>query len=124
MTLTETLGLKERFLKFDDMRALDYCEKRWQQEGCPTERWQMFNFLEKMFRELKEQGGYPKVLLLRKKQIQRREYTIPLPAAPGDSNAAPAECPCSDGWFPNGDPCTCPKGERQRQRLRSWGMNL
>ncbi len=41
MTLTETLQLKERFLKLEDMRALDYCERRWKEEGCPAERWQV-----------------------------------------------------------------------------------
>jgi|SRR5215470_3817591 len=79
MTLTETLQLKEKFLNYEDLRALDYCERRWKEEGCPTERWQVINFLEKMLHELKDHGGYPKVLLLRKKEIQRGAYTIPQP---------------------------------------------
>jgi hypothetical protein len=77
MTLTEALGIKERFLKFEDMRAMDYAEKRWKEAGEPTERWAIINFLERMLRELKERGGYPKVLLLRKKEIQRGTYAIP-----------------------------------------------
>lgn len=82
MTLTETLQLKERFLRFEDMRALDYCEKRWREEGRPLERWQMINFLERMLQELKSTGmGYPKVLLLRKKEIQRRTFVIEEKAA-------------------------------------------
>jgi hypothetical protein len=59
MTLTETLKLKERFLKFEDLRALDYCEKRWLEESRPLKRWEMFNFIEKMLQELKANGiGY------------------------------------------------------------------
>jgi hypothetical protein len=86
MTLTETLQLKEKYLQWEDLRALDYCEKRWKQDGAPTERWQIINFLERMLRELKANGtGYPKVLLLRKKEIQRRTFTIEQPG-----NAAPA----------------------------------
>ena len=119
MTLTETLQLEERYLKFDDLRALDYCEKRWQQEGRPLERWQVINFLEKMLRELKEQGGYPKVLLLRKKEIQRQQFTI---QQPGET---PAEgCSCVGGLLLNGKFCPCPKGEPYREKFRKLGMNL
>ena len=119
MTLTETLQLKERFLKFEDLRALDYCEKRWREEGHPTERWQVINFLEKMLHELKDQGGYPKVLLLRKKEIQRQQFTI---RKPGE---APAEgCTCIGGWLLTGTPCPCPKGEPRRAQLRKWGMQI
>jgi hypothetical protein len=119
MTLTETLQLKEKYLKYDDLRALEYCEKRWQEEQCPTERWQVINFLEKMIRELQQNGiGYPKVLLLRKKEIQRGTYTIP---QAGEAQTA-AECTCFDGWLQNGAPCSCGKGERHRKELRGWGM--
>jgi hypothetical protein len=119
MTLTETLQIKERFLKYEDGRALDYCERRWKEEGSPTERWQVINFLEKMLRELKDYGGYPKVLLFRKKQIQRREFAI---QQPGE---APAEgCSCAGGWLLSGTPCPCPKGEPHREKLRKWGMKV
>jgi hypothetical protein len=119
MTLTETLQLKEHFLKFEDLRALDYCEKRWKDEGRPTERWQVINFLERMLQELKDQGGYPKVLLLRKKEIQRREFAI---RQPGET---PEEiCPCYGGLLLNGKVCPCPKGEPYRQKFRKWGMNV
>jgi hypothetical protein len=78
MTLTELLQLKDKYLKYDDLRAIAYCEKRWQEETFPTERWQLINFLEKMLQELKENvGAYPKVILLRKKEIQRGTYVIP-----------------------------------------------
>jgi hypothetical protein len=119
MTLTETLQIKERFLKFEDMRALDYVERRWKEEGCPTERWQLINFLEKMLRELRDRGGYPKVLLLRKKEIQRRTYTIPQP-----DEAREDGCSCFDGWLLSGQPCHCNKGELQRLKLRKWSMNV
>src|SRR6266851_6855124 len=115
MTLTETLQLKERFLKFEDLRALDYCERRWKEEGFPAERWQVINFLEKMLHELKEQGGYPKVLLFRKKQIQRREFAV---RQPGE--IPPEGCSCIGGWLLSGTPCPCPKGEPHREQLRKW----
>ncbi len=120
MTLTETLHLKERFLKFVDLRALAYCEERWQEAGCPGERWELINFLERMLQELKAARlGYPKVLLLRKKEIQRRTFTI---QKPGE---APAEgCTCLGGWLLSGTPCPCPKGEPHRAQLRRWGMQV
>jgi hypothetical protein len=120
MTLTETLQLKERFLKFEDLRALDYCEKRWLEENRPLKRWEMFNFIEKMLQELKANGiGYPKVLLLRKKEIQRRVFAIHQPGeTPADG------CSCIGGWLLNGTPCPCPKGNPHRERLGKWGMKL
>ncbi len=75
MTLTETLQLKHKYLQCEDLRALEHCEQRWLEEGCPAERWALVNFIEKMLKELKASGiGYPKILLLRKKEIQRREF--------------------------------------------------
>jgi hypothetical protein len=120
MTLTETLQLKERFLKCEDLRALDYCEKRWLEEKRPVKRWEMFNFIEKMLQELNANGiGYPKVLLLRKKEIQRREFAIQQPG-----EIPPEVCSCVGGWLPSGMPCPCPKGEPHRTQLRKWGMKV
>jgi hypothetical protein len=119
MTLTQTLQIKERFLQYQDMQALDYCERRWKEEGCPTERWQVINFLEKMLHELKDHGGYPKVLLFRKKQIQRQEFRIQ------QFGETPAKgCACFGGYLLNGTPCPCPKGNPHRERLAKWGMKL
>jgi hypothetical protein len=119
MTLTQTLQLKEKYLQFEDLRALDYCEKRWKEEGCPSERWQVINFLEKMLKELQSQGGYPKVLLLRKKEIQRNQFTIPQ-----SGEDLGKECGCRSGWLLSGTPCSCPKGEPHRAQLRKWGMQI
>lgn len=119
MTLTKTLNLQEKYLQYDDLRALDYCEKRYKEAGEPLERWQVINFLEKMLRELKEQGGYPKVLLFRKKQIQRREFEI---QKPGETPAG--DCSCVGGWLLSGKPCPCPLGEPHREQLRKWGMQI
>jgi hypothetical protein len=119
MTLTETLQIKGRYLKFEDLRALDYAEERWQQEGCPKERWQLINFLEKMLHELRDKGGYPKVLLLRKKEIQRQQFTV---HKPGETPAQ--ECGCFGGWLLSGTPCPCPKGNPHREQLKKWGMKL
>ena len=126
MTLTETLQLKEHFLKFEDLRALDYCEKRWQQAGYPTERWELINFLERMLRELQANGsGYPKVLLLRKKEIQRKAFTIETPTV---DKTAEDTCPIckGQGWKLSGTggyvPCGCSAGDAHRKQLSAWGM--
>ena len=77
MTLTQTLRIEERYLQFQDLNAMAYCEKRWQQEGRPGARWEMISFIERMLQELKQNGiGYPKVLLLRKKEIQRGTFAL------------------------------------------------
>jgi hypothetical protein len=120
MTLTQLLQLTEKYLQYPDLRALYYCERRWREEGQPTERWQLINFIEKMLRELKDHGGYPRVLLRRKKELQRRTFTIPEP----EKNGASGECSCFDGWLVNGVTCACQKGERQKERLRKMGMNV
>ena len=119
MTLTQTLQLKEKYLQYDDLRAMDYCEKRYREAGEPTERWQVINFLEKMLRELKDKGGYPKVLLLRKKEIQRQQFTI---QQPGET--PPEGCSCIGGYLATGTVCPCPKGEPHREQLRKWGMKI
>lgn len=121
MTLTETLQIKARYLQLEDMRAIDYCEKRWQSEGCPVERWGMVNFIEKMLKELPANGiAYPAVLLLRKKEIQRKQFSIERTKP----ETATAKCACSNGWLSNGKPCTCEKGRPHVEQLRKWGMNV
>jgi len=118
MTLTESRQLKERFLKFEDLRALDYCERRCLEEKRPGKRWEMFNFIERMLQELKANGvGYPKVLLLRKKEIQRREFAIHQPARLRHRFALALAAGCSVGRL-------CPKGEPHRAQLRKWGMKV
>jgi hypothetical protein len=131
MTLTQTLRLQERYLKYDDLRALDYCEKRWQEENRPLKRWELINFIEKMLRELQSEGiGYPKVLLLRKKEIQRREFTISEPSAPEpDSGDKPDVCDAcfGSGWInaaSGARPCTCEAGRPHRKQLAKWGMKV
>jgi hypothetical protein len=120
MTLTQTLQLKERFLKYEDLRALDYCEKRWQEEKKPLKRWELINFIEKMLKELQANGiGYPKVLLLRKKEIQRQHFTI---QQPGET--PPEGCSCIGGYLASGTICPCPKGEPHREQFRKWGMKI
>lgn len=128
MTLTQTLQIKERFLKFEDMRALDYVEKRWQEAGKPLERWQLINFLERMLVDLKTQGtGYPKVLLLRKKEIQRNTFTICEPAKTAEPQTDVCRQCSGVGWVHGTGgyiPCACPAGDPYRERLQRWGMKI
>jgi hypothetical protein len=114
MTLTELLQIKERYLEVPDLRSLAYCEGRWREEGRPAKRWELFHFIEKMLRELQANGtGYPKVLLLRKKEIQRGAFSPPEVSQRAD----PDVCPLCKGssWqevkYPNAAssyrPCSC-----------------
>jgi hypothetical protein len=128
MTLTQILQIKERFLKFEDMRALDYVEKRWEEAGKPVERWQLINFLERMLVDLKTQGtGYPKVLLLRKKEIQRNTFTICEPAKTAEAQDGVCPLCVGAGWIPGTNgyaPCAFPAGEPHRAQLQRWGMKI
>ncbi len=131
MTLTETLQIKERYLRYEDLRALAYVERRWKQDGCPVSKWDLVNFLERMLQELKATGiGYPKVLLLRKKEIQRNAFTIA--TADGGKPAAVVCANCKgQGWKPSNParassgyaPCDCVAGEPHRKQLSVWGMD-
>jgi len=94
-----------------------------------TERWQLINFLERMLRELQaHETGYPKVLLLRKKEIQRKtfqaqpdasSFSIPLSRRNGSaSRRRTAGVSCSRGRLEGHKGCTflgscCPKPLRQ-----------
>ena len=94
MTLTETLRIEERYLQFEDLRAMAYCERRWQEDGRPATRWGMFSFIERMLRELQQTGvGYPKVLLLRKKEIQRGTFAL----EPREERNGPKELQTENG---------------------------
>jgi hypothetical protein len=57
--------------------------------------------------------------LLRKKEIQRRQFII---QQPGET--PPEGCTCQSGWRLNGTPCPCSKGEQHRALLRKWGMQI
>jgi hypothetical protein len=80
MTLTETLQIRERFLKFEDMRALDYVERRWKENGRPTERWKLINFLENMLRELENQEATRRYFCCEKKKFSDARLRSPNPA--------------------------------------------
>lgn len=123
MTFTEILQIKEKYLNFEDVRALDYVEKRWQESGCPVKRWDVINFLERMLQELKANGiGYPKILLLRKKQIQRREFD------PESAAKKEERCPLCIGTGWKGQPstgyvpCACSAGDGPRKKLKAMGI--
>ena len=127
MTLTETLQIKERYLKYEDIRALDYCEKRWELAGSPVKRWELINFIERMLTELKASGvGYPKVLLLRKKEIQRNTFTIEPPRTYEGTRETCPRCQ-GRGWKGQESkgylPCECSAGEAGRKKLAAIGLH-
>ena len=76
----------------------------------------MINFIEKMLQELQANGlGYPKILLLRKKEIQRRVFTPPSDLRGNETKHGQTAAgePCNDcvgrGFVltPHGSPTLC-----------------
>jgi len=99
-------------------------KERADDQARPAIRWGMVNFIELMLRELQHNGvGFPKVLLLRKKQIQRRSITPQLDKESA-RRAYCSLCRCS-GWqeiapqgsTPSYQPCNCRDGGPHRYRL-------
>jgi hypothetical protein len=75
MTLTHLLEIKISLLNFEDLRSLAVAERLWNKAGMPSEPGRLCSFLEQTLKHLVEDGvGYPKVLLKRKKQLDRREW--------------------------------------------------
>jgi hypothetical protein len=72
MTLTRLLEINKQFVKYEDERALSLADRLWRQRGSPSEPKVLCDTLETILGSLTEEGiYYPKILLLRKKQLQR-----------------------------------------------------
>jgi hypothetical protein len=75
MTLAETLGIDETRIPPSCHFALAYAERRWQELGSPTDVEALAKMLDTAIRFCADNElRYPKVLLLRLKQLQRGEW--------------------------------------------------
>jgi hypothetical protein len=121
MTLTSLLEINRKFLEYDDERALSIAERRWRERGSPREPEALCEALEDILTHFTEEGiYYPKILLLRKKQLQRGTWKPKnKPAAsqrrttPGDDPVCP-DCAGTGIWVMPagaGSFCTCEAGE-------------
>jgi hypothetical protein len=74
-TLTELLDIEWKFMTDVDDRGLRIAEQLFQSYGSPTEPRALLDVLEKILLRMQDEGiPYPKILLLRKKQLQRKEW--------------------------------------------------
>lgn len=56
-------------------QAVESCEEEWEERGRPSDPQRLARFLDEALRSCTQQGvRYPKVLLLRLKQLQRGEW--------------------------------------------------
>ena len=133
MTLTSLLEIKSEYLQCDDSRALMMAERLWLQRGAPIEPKALCDTLEAILIQLSREGiYYPKVLLLRKKELQRRTWAPKL-AAPKithpqlESRAGHSSTPqcerCGDIGIRNlpngtGTICQCDAGEEYKRGIR------
>jgi hypothetical protein len=75
MTLTSLLEIDRTLLAYEDERALQEANRIWVRKGSPVAYKELCEALEEILVELVQIGiGYPKVLLKRKKQLERRDW--------------------------------------------------
>jgi len=76
MDLLELLEANRDRLPGGTERAVKYIERRWVESNQPCERKALADFLDQALKFCKEQElRYPRVYLLRLKQLQRDEWT-------------------------------------------------
>jgi len=73
--LLELLEVNRDRLPTKSRQAVAYCQVRWVENGKPTERIALADFLDKALKFCAEvEFPYPRVFLLRLKQLQRAEW--------------------------------------------------
>jgi hypothetical protein len=127
MSFKSLLRIDEDLLEYEDQRAFDFCEEKWNSAGRPTKKWKLVSFIESLLKEFIASGlQYPRVLLLRKKEIQRGTFAIDERVTASVQTRATAHACnlCSGGWIlgvSGAKPCSCPAGEPHRAMLAKWG---
>jgi hypothetical protein len=127
MTLTSLLEIDQRLLACGDERALQEANRLWARRGSPVARKELCEALESILVELVQSGaGYPKILLKRKKQLERGDWTPKEKAKLESPNGtAPGES-CVQCWgtglknLPGGSSgtfCDCDAGRALVQRF-------
>jgi hypothetical protein len=120
LTLCSMLGVRpEMFKDRSEELGMSEAESIWRSHGCPAERLPMIALLERIITELKDGVGYPPILLLRKKQLQRREYSLSLTAGIFWTPPPGACAKCGNSGLiqrANGSAifCDCPAGEKTK----------
>jgi len=77
MTLTQILAIDETRIPPSCQLGLAYVERRWQELGSPTGVEALRDMLDKALRFCADNElRYPKVLLLRLKQLERGEWPV------------------------------------------------
>jgi hypothetical protein len=75
VSLAELLDVDAARVPRASANAVRYCEARWHEKGCPREPDALAGFLDGVLKFCVEVGyRYPKVFLLRLKQLQRGEW--------------------------------------------------
>ena len=78
MRLVDLLAINEDRLPRESTQAMRYIEGLWQERGCPAELSSLESFLDKALEMCtRVQFRYPRVALLRLKQLQRGEWKPP-----------------------------------------------
>jgi hypothetical protein len=106
VTLTSLLEIKIGMLSFEDQRALYMAEEIWLASGSPSEPRALCVALEEVLSALNRAGVYyPKVLLLRKKQLERGTWTprrTKTPPTASTNSTVAASCnPAQGGLCPD-----------------------
>jgi hypothetical protein len=131
MSFKSLLRIDEDLLGYEDRKAFDFCEQRWERAGRPKKKWDVVPFIESLLKEfIATDLPYPRVLLLRKKEIQRGTFTlnaIERTAEPSRKTAADTCAFCRGAGFRQTDkggyvPCSCGAGAPHRARLESLGL--
>jgi hypothetical protein len=125
MSFKGLLKIDESLLEYGDREAFKFCEQRWERAGRPVKRWDVIPFIESLIKEfIALETPYPRVLLLRKKELQRKTFTLN-ESVPAPKANAPICAACSGlGWRQvaggGHTPCECGAGEPYRKQLAGW----
>lgn len=77
MNLLDLLTINRRSLPRDTTQAVKYCCAHWEECGQPTDAPRLAEFLDGVLKYCADAGlRYPKVLLLRLKQLQCGEWPV------------------------------------------------
>ena len=115
MTLTNLLGIKRKFLRYEHERGLRLAELRWTEKGSPVEPRILCDTLDAILDECMENGVlFPPILLKRKKQLDLGIWKPEVSAAPVEpvrpliknivrqaanmANTGSEACPACGGW--------------------------
>lgn len=77
MSFKNLLHIDENLLEHEDRKAFEFCEEKWNRAGHPTKKRDVIPFIESLLKEfIASDLSYPRVLLLRKKELQRGTFTL------------------------------------------------